>query len=135
MERIRLAPLRLARAARVLDLDVEDAVALRRADADDVGRPQPGVPDAVGHQLGGDELRVAQLALGHAPGKPAAQDCADLLGGLRAREDLHVKRIDHGSPSWTTPMGVAPCDPFRQDSGTRNVARETARVMDRTRRL
>ena len=38
VQRIRLAPLRLARAARVLDLEVEDAVALRRADADDVGR-------------------------------------------------------------------------------------------------
>jgi hypothetical protein len=108
-----LAPLRLARAARVLDLEVEDAVALRRADADDVGRvPARRAGRCWPTSSVATSSASPELALGHAPGEPAAQDRATSSADSARAKTFMCSGLTTASPSWTAPMSATPCDPF-----------------------
>jgi len=58
-----------AGSARIVDLQAQHAVADRRADAHGVVGAQPGVLDAVGHQLGHHQLGIGEHAGVDAPGQ------------------------------------------------------------------
>ncbi len=134
MERIRLAPLRLARAARVLDLDVEDAVALRRADAGRRRSPparRAGCcwPPARWPRARRRPARCSGTRPASQPRRTARTSSAD---SARAKTFMCSGLTTVPPPGRRRRRGAVRSVPVTRWV-TRNVARETARVMDRTR--